>query len=141
MPKKKRQGAEPTCCGVSSLRSGSCLTGQVQTDKNRYYTTDLHMYAQVSVMANISQKKKKREWTRMAEGMGTYGNVPGLVIKEDKDGKTKKAQKAKDAKDGKTTEGSSAGAAGSSAPPAPWLHDYSAELEADVSQFLGKHVT
>lgn len=99
-------------------------------------------------MANISQKKKKQKWTPMAEGMGTYGNIPGLVIKEDKDGKTKKAQKAKDAKDakdGKTTEGSSAGAAGaagSSAPPAPWLHDYSAaELEADVSQFLGKHVT
>ena len=103
------------------------------------------MYAQVSVTANISQKKKKRKWTRMAEGMGTYGNVPGLVIKEDKDGKTKKAQKAKDAKDakdGKTTEGSSAraaGAAGSSAPPAPWLHDYSAELEADVSQWQTCH--
>lgn len=66
----------------------------------------------------------------------------GLVIKEDKDGKTKKAQKAKDAKDakdGKTTEGSSAkaaGAAGSSAPPAPWLHDYSAELEAAVAWLL-----
>ena len=100
---------------------------------------------------------KKRNGRRQRKTRS--GNVPGLVIKEDKvDGKDGRKAKAKDAKKAKIeTEATeldpgSAGAAGaagatgaagsrSARPPAPWLHDYStAELEADVAQDLDKHV-